>query len=383
MEHEPSPDAEADVLAYVEEEAAEEVPSLAPSSGLQDSAWTPDDWQGLLDRLVQLGLVTWPEVAALVLGQLNPPQVGTAIASSASFQQNFVPGEYDSIMRAVMHWFYGEGGRCTTCGTRLDLQADHIDPRQNYANPADADRIENLTLRCRRHNVTRRPSHVFGGLTFLTAEAALMWILLTIRPRTLLDFVRLCRIYGMTMADVRMQEAWAMAHWLSHDPTIQYEIEDDQTYRYTLLLWPDGSLTRRRTSDEQAENEPTPLYDDVPGDAIIAFVTSNGAGEFRLHEMAISTIPFSTYDLGARPPSALAVLPTPPDRVSGTMPPLRALPPRGLRVRGYTIRSTEQRTRVEYVRNGATRTVEGPASVRGKRVPLSEDSIFSVITVNP
>ena len=71
-----------------------------------------------------------------------------------------------------------------------------------------------MLLRCRRCNVVRRPSHTQGGLTFLTAEAALMWILLIKRPRTYQEFEGMCRDYGMTMANIRFQEAWAMAHWL-------------------------------------------------------------------------------------------------------------------------------------------------------------------------
>src|SRR5207253_1014354 len=80
-----------------------------------------------------------------------------------------------------------------------------------------ADFIENMVLRCRRCNVIRRRSHKFGGLTHLTAEAALMWILLVVRPLTHLDYIRMCRLYGMTMSDIRMNEAWAMAHWLSRE----------------------------------------------------------------------------------------------------------------------------------------------------------------------
>ena len=42
-----------------------------------------------------------------------------------------------------------------------------------------------------------------------------MWILFTQRPSTYQEFERLCRDYGMTMANIRFQEAWAMAHWLA------------------------------------------------------------------------------------------------------------------------------------------------------------------------
>ena len=32
--------------------------------------------------------------------------------------------------------------------------------------------------------------------------------------KTYKDFERLCREYGMTMANIRFREAWAMAQWL-------------------------------------------------------------------------------------------------------------------------------------------------------------------------
>ena len=177
-----------------------------------------------------------------------------------------------------MQWHFLQAGVCVDCGTRLELQADHIIPKEivgevgrecseegfddrsellgavesrlteklaasNYENEVDnelllaiseglcdailegeiedekafreiADHLENMTLRCRRCNVIRRPSHQQGGKTFLTAEAALMWILLVKKPDTYEKYQKKCRSYGMTMANVRFQEAWAMARWL-------------------------------------------------------------------------------------------------------------------------------------------------------------------------
>lgn len=184
--------------------------------GLHDSGWTDAEWRELVESLVASHVGSWKDIAVLTLGHLNPSQVGTSLASSEGFKRRYGKG---NTMSVVMNWFYRQSGRCEDCGTRLELQADHIRGRETYSDPLDADFIENMTLRCRRCNVVRRPSHEFGGLTYLTAEAALMWIMLVIKPRTLTDFVRLCRLYGMTMADVRMQEAWALAHWLAHqDP---------------------------------------------------------------------------------------------------------------------------------------------------------------------
>jgi hypothetical protein len=97
----------------------------------------------------------------------------------------------------------------------LELQADHVVPREKIGEAAD--RLENMTLRCRRCNVIRRPSHKKGGLTHLTAEAALMWILFTKKPATYQEFEKLCRSYGLTMANIRFEEAWAMAKWLQRE----------------------------------------------------------------------------------------------------------------------------------------------------------------------
>lgn len=381
---EPDPNEDAEQLEALEAEAEGAVAEVAPEVldyGLQDQRWSTDDWRGLLDELITLGLVTWKEVVVLALGQMNPPQVGTAIASSPGFKANFDTAS-GSLMSAVMRWFYAEAGTCADCGTRLDLQADHVDPRQNYENPGDADRLDNLTLRCRRCNVIRRPSHVFGGVTHLSAEAALMWILLVVRPRTLLDFVRLCRLYAMTMADVRMQEAWAMAQWLSRDDHVAYEIEDDSAGQYDIELWPDGAVTRRRTRGDVPHEDARVLYSAVPGNAVFAFVSRDDAGACRFHEVKVAVLPFSTYDLGDRPPSALAVLPTPSDRSTGVMAPLRFLPPRGLELVSFTIRSPAQNSRVEYLdARGQHRTSDGPTSPRGRALNPAPENAISVITM--
>jgi|GEM_PF-649975 len=186
----------------------------------EDNRWGELDWKAMLDWLVQSKLLSYKEIAALTLGHLNPSQVGTSIASKKSFQKHFPPRK---CWQAVREWHFAQSGKCINCGTRLELQADHVETRQDHGDIAD--RLDNMTLRCRRCNVIRRPSHKQGGLTFLTAEAALMWILLTKRPRTYQDFERLCRSYGMTMANIRFQESWAMARWLEREGL--YDIDAD------------------------------------------------------------------------------------------------------------------------------------------------------------
>jgi HNH endonuclease len=188
-----------------------------------DREWTADNWKQFLEWLVGSGLVTWGEVTALVLGHLNPSQVGTSIASKATFQAHYPPRK---TMQAVYRWHNAQSGHCADCGTRLELQADHIVPREELGDAAD--RLDNMTLRCRRCNVVRRPSHTRGGLTHLTSESALMWILFTKRPATYQEFELLCRDYGLTMANVRFHEAWAMAHWLSREGL--YDIDPGSSF---------------------------------------------------------------------------------------------------------------------------------------------------------
>jgi len=91
--------------------------------------WDEQAWHGFVDGLVNQGIVTWREVALAVCGELNPPQVGTAIASNKSFQAKFPPRE---TMRHVMSWFYAQSGKCTICGTRLFLEADHVRSKQDF-----------------------------------------------------------------------------------------------------------------------------------------------------------------------------------------------------------------------------------------------------------
>src|SRR3954447_3668955 len=97
---------------------------LFADSPWTDPEWTEDDWMGLLEWLIESGFVTPHEIAALVLGHLNPSQVGTSIASKKTFQANYPPRK---TMQAVLGWHIAQVGRCADCGTRLELQADHVE----------------------------------------------------------------------------------------------------------------------------------------------------------------------------------------------------------------------------------------------------------------
>lgn len=188
-----------------------------------DRDWSEENWKQLLGFLVDLRLVNFKEITSLVLGHLNPSQVGTSIASKPNFQANYPPRQ---TMKAVLAWHIDQVGVCVDCGTRLELQADHIVPKEEIGDAAD--KLENITLRCRRCNVIKRPSHKKGGLTFLTTESALMWILLVKRPSKYQEYEKMCRAYGLTMANIRFKEAWAMAHWLRREGL--YEISEDSVF---------------------------------------------------------------------------------------------------------------------------------------------------------
>jgi hypothetical protein len=309
-----------------------------PAFGLHDSSWTDDQWADLLRELIASGIANWKDIAALVLGHLNPSQVGTSLASSEGFKRRYGKG---NTMRIVMEWVYQQNGRCADCGTRLELQADHMKGREQFEDPLDADFIENMTLRCRRCNVVRRPSHEFGGLTFLTAESALMWILMVIRPRTRLDYIRMCRVYGMTMSDIRMQEAWAMAHWLARDNPPAFGVEKDEVSTYDLLIWNDSAITRVDSGADIPANS-TRLYAAVPGNARLGFLTLQ-EGRLKFHEQPMSYIPFSSYDLGARPPQALCILYAPPDRENAAPQRISSLAPRDSELVAHAVALLEQK----------------------------------------
>jgi hypothetical protein len=354
-----------------EEATPAEAPTTAiavPEFGLHDSTWTEEQWLGLLETLVETGVATWKDITALVLGHLNPSQVGTSLASSGGFKRRYGKG---NTMKIVMEWIYQQNGRCVDCGSRLELQADHIQGKETYDDPLDADFIENMILRCRRCNVVRRPSHEFGGITFLTAEAALMWVLLVIRPRTLKDFTRMCRIYGMTMADIRMHEAWAMAHWLARAEPPAFGIENDAASFYDLILWPDSAITRIDMGGAVPEGA-TKLYSNISGVAVLGFVTRREDGRLKVHEQEVSFIPFSTYDLGSRVPQSLCIHYSPPARDKGEPQKISPLPPRLSTLLCHAIRLPEQSFQLVSSNGTVTQDMEPNPSHLGRLIKIGK-----------
>lgn len=255
-----------------------------------DSEWTEEHWHDLLETLIRDRILTWKEVTALALGSINPSQVGTSIASNANFQRHFPSRKTWEAVRKWHFSQVGTCVDCgTRLGLQADhmvpkeviqaiglkfagvTSAQIAANRDRFAEEIDgafvselaaigytniphqllellrddllvavsaghqgkqfnavADRLENMTLRCRRCNVIRRPSHKQGGKTFLTAEAGLMWLLFVKRPSTYESFSAMCRNYGLTMANIRFEEAWAMARWLTRAGF--YTIPDESKY---------------------------------------------------------------------------------------------------------------------------------------------------------
>ena len=190
--------------------SAKEPPLPVSETWAPDRDWSEEQWRTLLQDLIDRGAITWKDVTVLVLGGLNPPQVGTQVASNKDVQAIYGKGK---TWQAVKKWLYEQPGRCANCGDRIGLQADHKVPLEENG----TEHLENRQLLCRRCNVIKRPSHKKGGLTFLPAEQALMWLLFVYKPKTYDEYRHLCRKYGLTMADIRFQEAWAMAEWLKRE----------------------------------------------------------------------------------------------------------------------------------------------------------------------
>jgi hypothetical protein len=337
---------------------------LAPDAhGLYDATWDETRWQEMAAQLVERGLVTWREITTTILGELNPPQVGTSIASADSGRFGFKDNHAilhpdESFMPYVFEWFYEQTGRCVDCETRLDTQADHVNGRENFTDPREADVLENMALRCRRHNVAKRKSHVArAGRTLLPAQQALMWILLEIRPVTLRDFARLCRIYGMTMADIRFQESWAMAVWLEREGQYRIARPDEE---YDLVQWEDGAVTRRFTEHVDPPEGGAVIASAVGGTDVLCFLaSSDGApATLRYYELPVADIPFN-YDLGDRPPSDIAIWPS----QGGGVP----LAPRGLVLHAHAVRKKDQGIRIVVVGSGP---IDAPVvkSFRGSRL---------------
>jgi hypothetical protein len=186
--------------------------------------WQPPEWRAFVEDMVTRGLLSWEDVAVAVCGELNPPQVGTAVANAV--KHRYPRGQ---TMQNVWRWLYALDGRCAVSGKRLFLEVDHIVPKETFVKSGrdtmEADNLENFQLLSKRENVIKRGSHKLGGLSFASAAAVLPYILLRFRPRTYGAFVTLCRRHGLTMSDIRFQEGWALAAWLAKSD--QYHIDGE------------------------------------------------------------------------------------------------------------------------------------------------------------
>jgi hypothetical protein len=196
------------------------MPHLAPTTiaasepagipAFRNGTWSSDEWRQIVQSLVENGIISWKDVATVVLGQMNPPQVGTSIATDKNVQAHFPKRK---TWQGVRAWFYAQRGVCSRCGSRIDLQADHITEKAGV----ETYMLSNYQLLCRRCNSIKSKYKKRGGLTFQTTESALMWLLFVYGSPTYKEYEKLCRRYGLTMANIRFQEAWAMAEWLKRE----------------------------------------------------------------------------------------------------------------------------------------------------------------------
>ncbi|MBB4347009.1 hypothetical protein [Aliirhizobium cellulosilyticum] len=202
-----------------------------------------EDWKSFIMQMVDNGLICWEDVAVAVCGELNPPQVGTQVASAV--KHNYPRGK---TMKEVWQWLYSQPGTCAVSGKRMFLEADHKEAKEQFIKAGrdvkDADTLENFQLLTKRENVIKRGSHRLGGLSFAPAASVLVYVLLEFRPKTLKAFIKLCRSHGLTMSEIRMQEAWALAIWLSRDGL--YEIDREAVEEAIE----EGGLLTPREDDE-------------------------------------------------------------------------------------------------------------------------------------
>lgn len=143
------------------------------------------------------------------------------------------------------------------------------------------------------------------------------------------------------MSEIRMQEAWAMAHWLARNDPPAFGVEDDEASTYDLLLWSDNAITRI-DSESEIPAGATRIYEAVQGTSRIGILTSQER-RLKMHEQPMSFIPFSTYDLGDRPPQALCILYSSPDRKNAGPQRIAPLPPRDCELIAHAIAMPNER----------------------------------------
>jgi len=186
--------------------------------------WTEPDWKRFVQQAVGNKLLTWEEVATTICGELNPPQVGTGVARRVKATKEFE----GKTMQNVYRWLYAADGLCKISQTRLFLEADHIKSIESFIKELEpdadekamakalklADELANFQLLSKRQNVIKRGSHKLGGLSFAPAAAVMPYLILRFTPKTYQEFYKMCRHHGLTMADIRIKEGWALAWWL-------------------------------------------------------------------------------------------------------------------------------------------------------------------------
>ena len=170
------------------------------------------DWENFLQHLVSAKFTSYEEISKIILGALTPNQIGTQLASDKNFQKKYPKGK---SWQAAKAWFYSQPLGCRHCKSLLQLEVEHLKSKVLFGE--EAHDLEYMILLCKRCNAKQRPSHKNAGKTKLSTGAALSYILLLKNPKTFDEYSKLCREYGLTVSDIRFQEAWALAIWLARE----------------------------------------------------------------------------------------------------------------------------------------------------------------------
>ena len=76
--------------------------------------------------------------------------------------------------------------------------------------------------------------------------------------------------------------------------------------------------------------------------ACLGFLTLQSDNRMKFHEQPVAFIPFSTYNLGRRPPQSLCIRYSPPDRKNGESQKVTPLPPRNTVLLCHGVRGRNQ-----------------------------------------
>jgi hypothetical protein len=179
------------------------------------------------------------------------------------------------------------------------------------------------------------------------------------------------------MADIRMQEGWAMAHWLQHADSFHYDL-DAPDRACSIVLWPDNAITRAWPTDEIGPTQV--LYTDKLPSEDFCFIAAEHIEDdlftVNAYRMPVEDLPFCHYFKESdQPPQALAITYSAPKRdgEEADGPVIGPLPPRRMFLIAHAVidRQTEITVTVSSDSRKATRRLS-PNSRRLKLLDLDD-----------